>query len=382
MAQPLCLAIEPRAMSKTNPPNSQTAALSDVEDFEASPRPRSTFRRAMLIGRIVLAAGLLTYVLSKLDWTEVRGYSGQIDWLWGLAFLIITPAMVVMTIAKWRLLLQIRGHHVGFWRLFELFIKGQFFNMLLPSTVGGDVYRTMGVNRDIQAPKLALASVVAERFTGATVLVLFGAAALILSPSVRQDRVLTLMALSGIGLYVTATAAVLHPRVIWLGRVTVGRLRVFVGPLDKLERFQIAMREYRHHGGALVKSLMWSAAFNLSAMVHIYIGCRMLGQDVALWDMALATPIILLVAMVPLTPGGYGVVHWAYFASFTALGVSGTIGASVAILINFKQVLWTSGGYAVCMLMLRRDQHDESASPQSTDGNESARGGVTIQGKR
>jgi len=317
------------------------------------PRPRrhTALGRLIRFGRIALALALLAFVLSKLQWREVAGYAGQIQLVWLLLFLAITPILAFTTVEKWRLLLRARGKTVGFGRLFALFMVGQFYNIIFPATIGGDTIRSVGVNRDIHAPKIALASVLVDRFTGATILVLMGIAVLIASPAIRSDELLTIATIAGMGMYVAVMAAVLHPRIVWLGRLTLGRLKALTGILDKLERFQVAMHQYRHHPRALAAALAWSVVFNVGAIIHVYLACRTLGGEVpgevTLWGMAQAVPVILLVALLPLTPGGHGVVHWAYYASFLAVGMNETLGVCAAFLIVFKQALWTAGGYGV-----------------------------------
>ena len=98
---------------------------------------------------------------------------------------------------------------------------------------------------------------------------------------------------------------------------------------------------------------MLSLLFNLSAIANLYVACRMLGEAVSLAAMAIAVPLILLVALLPITPGGYGVVQWAYMEAFGAVGLSYTIGVTASLLVSVKQILWAAGGFGVHSLTER-----------------------------
>ena len=64
---------------------------------------------------------------------------------------------------RWKLVLAAMGRGVGFFPALAIVTVGQFFNLVLPSTIGGDVVRVLlARRRGISAPG-AIASVVIDR---------------------------------------------------------------------------------------------------------------------------------------------------------------------------------------------------------------------------
>jgi uncharacterized protein (TIRG00374 family) len=303
------------------------------------------------------------YVLSQVDWGRVAGYRETVSWRWFAAFVLLIPLGHVISSAKWQLLLRAGGHRVGLWRLTGLYTAGQLYNAVFPSTIGGDVVRSLGLRRVIGDTRAAFASTVAERLTGAAVLVGFGAVAtLIALPELLatrdgafDGRLAALLAFVAMGATMLAITAMLSDRSLALLR----RVLPVIGPthrwLDELERFQTALAAYRDRPGVMGRAIGYSVLFHVATMGLIYAGCRMTGgpgEAVAPLDAAVTTPIILLIALLPLTPGGYGIVQWGYMVTFAALDVgdvggAATLGAFVSLMVAACSIGVSAIGYTL-----------------------------------
>ena len=146
-------------------------------------------RRLVALAKVLLAIALLAYVLTRVDWATVLGYRATLSWPWLAVFVLLVPLGHVISAAKWRLLLRVKGHDVGLWRLTGLYVVGQFYNVVFPSTIGGDVVRSLGLGKLTGDTQSGFTSTVAERVTGAIVLVGLGAAAMVmLLPSLLETR--------------------------------------------------------------------------------------------------------------------------------------------------------------------------------------------------
>jgi uncharacterized protein (TIRG00374 family) len=323
-------------------------------------------RRASTLARLALAASLLAYVLTRVDWVRVAGYRETISWPWLGAFLLLIVLGYVISSAKWQLLLRAAGHPVGLWRLTGLYTAGQLYNAVFPSTIGGDVVRSLGVGRVIGDKRAAFASTVAERFTGAAVLVGLGAVAtLVALPSLLATRdgvidgrlaaLLAFAAMAGTTIVIVAT---LSERSLALLRKALPAVGPMQRWLDEIDRFQDALVEYRDRPAVMGRALCYSVVFYATTIGLIYAGCRMTGSagdTVGLLDAAVITPIILLIALLPLTPGGYGVVQWGYMVTFAALDlgdVAGatTLGVFVSLMLAACSIGVSAIGYALYTL--------------------------------
>ncbi|MEX2387887.1 MAG: lysylphosphatidylglycerol synthase transmembrane domain-containing protein [Phycisphaeraceae bacterium] len=319
---------------------------------QAEPPPRGS-RLGQLV-RIVIGLGLLAWVLGRADWGELLALLGQVDVAWLVLFVLITPVSVGLSVWKWQLLLSTIGHRVRFLTLFLLYVLSQFYNNLLPSSVGGDVVRVMLLGRRIGSPHDAFRSVLVERFTGLTVLITLGMAAIGLAAPLRQSVPLVTLVLAGLVLYGAVVLAVFDPRLLRLLERCCRPVRLARQAVAKLQRMQQSLWEYRHHPGPLAASLLLALAFHLSTFVTVYLACRALGQPVPWSVVAAVTPVALVVTLLPISFNGLGVREWAFVVGFELLSDfpgAGTLGLAASLLVRFKQMIWSSTGLLVYLCL-------------------------------
>ena len=110
------------------------------------------------IGRGLFTAGALWFLANKLNWREFGQIVRGADGLWvGMAFLAY-GCVVIISIVRWHLLLEVAGVAVGWGRTAQLSLAGLFFNSVLPGVMGGDVMRAYWAAKD--APLARPAAVV------------------------------------------------------------------------------------------------------------------------------------------------------------------------------------------------------------------------------
>jgi hypothetical protein len=75
------------------------------------------------------------------------------------------------------------------------------------------------------------------------------------------------------------------------------------------------------------------------------------------WSACLAlTPVVLVVAMVPLSLGGIGMTEWAYLFTLGSFGVAAPAALSVALLMRLKSLMFgLAGGIAFLGSNLRHE---------------------------
>lgn len=334
------------------------------------PRPKPSLRARLIgWGRLLFAGALLTYVLTHVDWSQAAEYLGEVHVGWLGLFILTLPVANLAMAARWRVLLHANGYSPGYWRLFGLCAVGQFYNVIFPSTIGGDVARAMGLRKAIGETQAAFASTAVERLTGAAVMALFGAVTLAIcwpklwymdqpvlgfssGGFLNDGRVAALMVMGAILLITGVITATMMPG---LTRWVKERL-AWAGPLSrvvgKIESFQRAVSMYRHHRRALLAATGYAVLFQIMAILTVYTACRSLGAEVPILGVTLVTPMILLIMMLPLTPGGYGVVQWGYMVCFTAMALSspataGTLGVLISLLVSVRSAVLCTLGYAI-----------------------------------
>jgi len=216
---------------------------------------------------------------------------------------------------------------------------GQFFNNVLPTNVGGDVIRGYELKKYTNNGVGAMASVFMERFTGLTALILLG----FLSMFLRLDLVMKdikLLFPLGVGFvgYAIGTWMVFDSNHLnYIKRKN--RWKVVEKLLGKIQRIQEAIYIYKNYPKALIYTMGYSFLFYLLAVINVYVSALAFGVRVSFLDLVIIVPVILILTMFPISLGGIGLLEGAYYLTFSAIGVPGVVGISVALLTRIKAIV-------------------------------------------
>ena len=77
-----------------------------------------------------------------------------------------TSSVMGVAAWKWQIILRADNVHVPLPRLVASYLVGTFFNIFLPSSIGGDAYRIYDVARDSGRSASSFSSVLADRLSG------------------------------------------------------------------------------------------------------------------------------------------------------------------------------------------------------------------------
>jgi uncharacterized protein (TIRG00374 family) len=126
---------------------------------------------------------LLGVLAWRTDWDQVRNAfaSLRLD-LWLLAVAIYAATQAVSSL-RWRMLARPLGFRASFARFLSIYYIGMFFNLVLPTSVGGDVVRAWYLDNKSGRRADAFISVIADRVSGVVVLLLIALIALAFQPA-------------------------------------------------------------------------------------------------------------------------------------------------------------------------------------------------------
>lgn len=279
--------------------------------------------RGALAVRAALSLGLLWWLVRSIAWGELARALVGVGWPYVAAAAAWIVGSMVVSTAKWRMVLQAEGFAPGWTQLWQAYWAGLFGNNFLPSSIGGDALRIWWAGRLTGDPAGAAASVVVERLlatTGLAVVGLGGAGFLWLSGAGPGERLLTVaaggFALLAVGsLAAVALVAAARPPQ-WLerrgGRVA-GFLKGLAGRAANL----------RGQWGRLACTLALSAVFQVTVVGVNVAVFRALRLDGVGWAQALfLIPLTSIAAMLPLGINGYGLREGAYVALLGLFGVA------------------------------------------------------------
>lgn len=215
-------------------------------------------------------------------------------------------------------------------RLVTFYFAGMFFNLFLPSLVGGDLVRGYIVYREAEKKEAAVVSVVVERLCGMGALLTIGFVAMLISYSV--------IALAPVAWALSVLMGVFLSVIFFASRASLLRLPLKVLSWFRLPRWAEAtarvyeaFRLYGGHRRALFKAGLLSFLLQSINILVYYLLARSLSLSVPIIYFFLFVPIITAVSMIPLTFSSLGVREGASLLLFTQVGVSGPAAITLSL---------------------------------------------------
>jgi len=247
-------------------------------------------------------------------------------------------AGLLLTIARWRLLLGVQDIRPNAWATIQLGFIGFFFSCIIPGSVSGDAVKAYYVARDSGKTTGAVASVLIDRFLGLYTLAIVSSAGIVASwlagglveaqtdPAVRAGCLFVLgfvaaTTIFGIALLSRSTRES-RPMNWLLNHVP---LRSFVRKLVD------AVMLYRDRRGALALILLVSFAAQVPMVLGTWVLGRALGESaLPVGRYFVLTPLGLVLNGIPLLPAGLGVGELSFEVLYKAFGSA--VGAEIAAL--------------------------------------------------
>ena len=263
-----------------------------------------------------------------------------------LLLLIISWMGQLLCAERWRIFaaaLQMKGRYLSF---VQMYFAGMFFNIGLPSLVGGDVVKAYVLSRKNSKPlTIGLASVVQDRAIGLISLLIYGSLAILLHPVSWKGFPLWI----AYGLAWLAIAAIVY--FIARGEPLYGKyLRGMNGksPLQRILKtaaeFHQALGLENFKPGQALRIFLYS--FVNSALV-LWIFRQVLvaaGRPVGIIPFSALYPLVTLATMLPITFSGLGVREWFYVEALFLLGVPRETGLVISLATSALILLCNLGG--------------------------------------
>lgn len=294
--------------------------------------------------KLGVTIALVAYLLGKVDLAPVLTQIRSMQL--GVAAIALATLFFQLTLVslRWMLVNRLVDADMPFRQVFRLTLIGQFFNQVLPSAVGGDAVRAWLSSREGVPLGRAVTAIVCDRAVALVVLVLIISVTFLVFPqmaadSVTMKRLFTVIALLGLsglsGLFVFGNPIA---RLLAHYRITrpLGKL---IGDLRKVL--------YSATTSALIIALATAVQFLL--VVAIYL-CA-IGMDIPLrfGPALLVVPAIMLVSMIPISYGGWGVREGAMIFGLGQLGVTVSDALAISVTYGLMQIALGLPGGALWM---------------------------------
>ncbi len=327
-------------------------------------------KRVLNVLKVAFGLGLLAFVAKDLEPEELAKLAREGDPT--NLVLGVGTLLVAMVVFQWtRLHVLIKSFTGGVKRSLEIFYVGAFFNNLLPSNIGGDAVRLIYL-RNLKADNWGtpFMLLLLHRLSGFAVLLLAG----LIYLSVEHRRLLALLAAQGMSL--ASGSATFYAGLALL-------LAFGAGAFVVLRRLSVAMRAkvlgFLRNCRAAFASLSRADVSWLTLHTLLFHGFRMLsfyylvqyfGHEVAMWDLVFVVSATAVVAVLPVTIAGLGIVEGSISGLLTMYGVTSSAAVAVALINRAVMLLMALIG-GVIYLATRAERRKASAE-QAGDASASA----------
>jgi glycosyltransferase 2 family protein len=299
-------------------------------------------RWILLAVKLAISGGLLYWAFRSVDLGAVGGHLARVDAVWIAAALAALAAQIAVAGQRWAWIATKLGAPLARARAIRYSAIAAFFNQALPSTVGGDAMRVWLLGRAERHWKVAIYSVIVDRVAGVGFLAVVVAACLpwslelIAAPEGRAT--VFVIGLGGVAGLVAGLA---------LG---------FVRPGERLTRLRLVRFAFEIAAAARKALLDRSRGIGIalvSILIHLLTvaAAWCLARAIAITpnalNMLILIPPVMLISMIPISIGGWGIREGAMVVAFGYAGIEPSQALAVSVLLGASTLVIGIAGGAI-----------------------------------
>jgi hypothetical protein len=277
-------------------------------------------RAIWTLGRVLLTIAIFAYVLRGFDVDAARIALRR------FSAIAIEETLVLIAIDRsimlWRWLILIRAVSPAPTRqLARIFFVSSFLGSFLPAGVGGDAARAFQVGRQTGRVGGAIASVVVDRWIGLLAVGISGCVGVLASLAVVPDELRELTLIMTVALILSGVATLYADRIVD---------RIFPGRgdgdwlINAIRRFSSALAVYRRHPRDLWIVGALSLAVQAARITLAWVIGSGLGITLPFSYYWVFMPLNILIILLPLSLGGFGLPQGTMVWTLGPLGVAPT----------------------------------------------------------
>lgn len=314
-----------------------------------------------IILRIGISAALLVFLFGKVDRKALFQIIREADTGKLLFAFLIFSLVYIVCIFRWEMLLRAVRVHLPIKRVIISFSAGLFFNVFMPSTIGGDLVRSLDLAAHTRKGKEVVATVLLDRLSGYAGMVLVAVAAIIFGYQLVQDRIVVLIVLAIVALLALILLLIFNN--FFFSKIN----RFFHSPkgnrlMTAIKNTHQEMYYFRRHKRILFLNLAYSVFIQVVAPVSYYLIAVAMGIKTGIIYYFIFFPLIGAITLLPISIGGLGLRDATTIYFFAKAGMAKDAAFAISIMIFFFTLLLGALGGVIYVFTLhsRRVQHHKT----------------------
>jgi glycosyltransferase 2 family protein len=305
-------------------------------------------RKIITVIKITVSLGLMYWIYSRIPISGLKEIFSRVRLeLLPIIYLILLFNTYISSL-KWHLLLKADSVRMPVFGLMKKYLIATFFNIFLPSNIGGDAYRMYSVSKSNNKFATSVVSVISDRLSGFLALVMLSLiAALAIFFKIGNKETL-FITLSVFCLLITVIFFFFYQKPI-LYLVNILRLDRFPKIHEFVQRFLAVFDVYRKNRFLLAQVMGISLVFQFSAIVCVRLMAQSIEVSTPLIYFVAFVPLITLIEALPVSIYGIGVRDLSYVYFFSKVGMTDFQTRALALLyLGLTLIYSLVGGVLFC----------------------------------
>jgi uncharacterized protein (TIRG00374 family) len=312
--------------------------------------------------RLILTAAMLAWIVSEVDLRSVGGVLAGANPAWLVLGAAVNLISVVLAAWRWQRILAGLGVFKQLIQVLRLVLVGAFFNMFLPSSVGGDVMKMVLIAPDVSQREVAISSVLMDRVIGLAVTIGVGLAAVLLLPRVWGDPAVIVTLCLAVAVLCAGMVTIFNRGLIELaGRMLPRFIWGRVGPL--ILRVHESLMVIGRSPRILLETAGISVLRQIAICLSVY--CAGLGFGLSITPLAYfaTVPIAVAITALPVAINGLGLQDNALIFLLATVGLSAAQALSLSIFLHvLRNGLGLLGGMVFALTRSRAARPAEAGA--------------------
>lgn len=294
--------------------------------------------------RACLSIGVIAALAYNIGSKDIIAHFGAGVWPSLALATVILAISVLLVTPRWAMILSVLGCRASWRELYGSVFLGFLFNQLLPTAVGGDVFRAWRAKQLGATWEVAIHSVIFDRGTG-VLISLIGAAILLPFAGFHKGGSILEWIVG-----TTAALVLAGVMVLWaFGRWRHARLALLSGLHNRIIGLHDNAWAFVRRPRASAMIFLLAALNQMLPVAAVWIFAREMNIPLPALDIALITFIATLAATVPISVAGWGIREGTLVYLFGLYGIPPDAAFAVSILFGLALTLSATPGALVLL---------------------------------
>jgi len=296
---------------------------------------RENKKLILLLVRIIISVSLIVFLV-KTQFKDIRSALEIIKSV-NKPLLILSLSTHIfgiwITAVRWNTLLGTQKVKLGTTTLTLTVLIGFFFNNFLPTSIGGDVFRTYDAAKKANIPIETSASIIiVERFSGIISASTYAIIALFLGFTAIGNQSFIIPVIIFFITCIIIAFIILNPSILRLNKL-INKIKFLKKVKQKLANIYFTFLSFKKFKWVLVRVMIYSFLLQFAVILNYFLAAKSLGINLNLTAFIFIVPVVTIIAMVPISIGGIGIRENTLVFIMTAMGVGSEQAAICALLI-------------------------------------------------